>query len=191
MAKNPLKYLPITGILLLLFALGFFLFNARNKGVNGTVVDEVSSDSDASVTGKKIHYVQDNPDEGTKWVLDADEAIYSKDNRHISFKDFQIKFEPLNNPSLEIKGKQGAYDTTSKEISLWGDLQGHSSNGLSIFTEKIIFKQKDGILRTDEPVRITLPFYSVSGRGLLFDLGKDTCKIIYDVTTIIELKEGL
>jgi len=183
MAKIPIKYLPITGILLLLFALGFFLLKAGHKGINSTVVNEVSSD--ASVAGEKIHVTQDNPDEGTKWVLDADEPIYSKDKQYISFKNFQLKFEPLNGASLEITGNKGDYDINSKEIRLQGNLQGDSSNGYKIFTEYLIYQQKEGVLKTDELVKITGPFFSTTGRGLLSYPEKGTLKIISDVKTLI------
>jgi LPS export ABC transporter protein LptC len=189
MTKIPKKYLPIAGILVLFLIIGYFLSRIGDKGINNTVIS--LSPPEAGLTGKKLHFVEDNPDKGTKYILDADEAIYSQGKQQVTLNNVRLKLEPLDSPSLEIKGREGDYDENLQEIKLKGDIQGYSTNEYRISTEEITYKQKDGFLKTNEPVKITGPFFSVSGIGLIFYPEKETFKIISHVTTILEWKEGL
>ena len=133
----------------------------------------------------KIH-IQDNPEEGAKWVLDANEVRFSEDRQHISFNDFHLKLEPENSIFIELVGNSGDYDKASNEINLRGNLKGNTGNGYNIFTGHILYKQKDGYLKTDDLVEIKGPFFSVKGKGLFVNLANETIKIMKDVVTSIE-----
>lgn len=139
---------------------------------------------------KNVSYAQNDPSQGMRWTLDAKEVKFSKDKTFISFKDFQLKLRPQNRPTVELKGKKGDYDRNSGEINLRGDLQASTDNGYRIITEHILYKEKEGYLKTEEPVRILGPFFSVAGRGLYYNPEKETLKIHSDVTTRIA-KESL
>ena len=139
---------------------------------------------------KNVSYAQNDPSQGMRWTLDAKEVKFSKDKTFISFKDFQLKLRPQNRPTVELKGKKGDYDRNSGEINLRGDLQASTDNGYRIITEHILYKEKEGYLETEEPVRILGPFFSVAGRGLYYNPEKETLRIHSDVTTRIA-KESL
>ena len=184
MKKVPLKYLPVIGIALILSIIAYFMIRAGYKGGEAPVLTDLISEDGLNL--KNIHYIQDNPDEGGRWVLDADEVRFSKDRQHISFNKFRLKLEPENDLSLELVGTSGDYNKISNEINLRGDLEGYTGNGYRIKTEHILYKQKEGYLKTDEPVEITGPLFSVTGRGLRVNLESETIKILFDVTTLID-----
>ena len=173
------------GIIALLALIGFFLIKAghKGKGVEDTVLTDLVPDEGLI---NNFHYIQDNPDEGAKWILDADEVRFSKDRQHISFNKFHLKLEPENNFAIELSGAEGDYDKTSDEINLRGVLEGHTENGYRISTDHILYQQKEGNLKADGPVEITGPFFSVRGRGLHVNLEKETIRIIHDTQTLIE-----
>jgi LPS export ABC transporter protein LptC len=189
MVKNPKKYLPIAGMLLLVLVLGYFLVKPGDKGINKTAINELPPG--AGITGKKLHFVEDQTDEKIKYILDADEATSSQDKKQVELSGVRLKLEPVTGPAMEIKGTEGDFNKSLNEIILKGDVQGRRTDGYSIFTEYVAYMLKEGVLKTDEPVRIIGPFFSASGRGLLFYPEKETFKIISNVTTIIDLKEGL
>ncbi len=178
MAKIPLKYLPIAGILVLLCVIGYFLVNTGLQGVRGLDLDAILPD--AGLTVKNFHYSEES------LVLDADEGTYSLDRQRITLDNFYLKLEPPNSPSMEIRGEKAEWDRGLKVISLRGKLQGYSNNGYGIFTERLTYEQKDGVLKTDEQVRITGPFFSVNGKGLLCYPERQRFKIISDITALIE-----
>jgi LPS export ABC transporter protein LptC len=176
MAKIPLKYLPVAGIIFLLCIIGYFLFNTGNQ--RGKGLDEMLPDT--GLTVKYFHYSEDN------LILDADEGTYSRDKQRVILNNFYLKLVPLNSPSMEIKGEKAEWDRSLKVINLRGNLQGYSNNGYGLFTEHLIYEQQDGVLKTDEPVKITGPFFSVKGKGLLCYLERQRFKIISDITALIE-----
>ncbi len=178
MAKIRLKYLPVAGILVLLCIIGYFLVKTGFQKGKGLDLEAILPD--AGLTVKNFHYSEDT------LVLDADEGTYSQDKQRVTLVNFHLKLEPLNSPSMEIKGEQAEWDRGLKVISLRGNLQGYSNNGYGIFTENLTYEQKDGALKTDEHVRITGPFFSVNGKGLLCYPERQRFKIISDITALIE-----
>ena len=62
--------------------------------------------------------------------------------------------------------------------------------GNGTLAEDIQINEKQGYVKTDKPVKIFGPFFSVKGRGLFIDLEKESIEILSDVTTTI-FKESL
>jgi len=167
----------------LLVVVSFYLTRSWNEILQGRTLTNIFSEEGIKL--ENINYTQNSPDDGMKWNLDAKEVKFSKDRQFISFRDFRLKLEPENRPSVELEGKRGDYDRNSGEINLHGDLQGHTNDGYRIITQHILYKHKEGLLKTDEPVKIMGPFFSIAGRGLYLNLEKETLRIISGVTTSI------
>lgn len=190
MKKIPKKYLPIAGIVILFLALGYFLVKTPgSKGINKKMISELPPD--AGITGSNLHLVEERTEEGSKFILDADKAISSQNEERVTLTGIRLRFERKDGHNMEIKGAEGNFNKSLNEISLKGGIQGHSSKGYDFSTEYIVYNQKEGVLKTDELVRMSGPFFSVSGKGLLYNPEAETFKIISDATTIINMKEGL
>ena len=168
----------------MLAAVAFYLVRSGKEFIQDPLIRGVMSGEGVKL--KDIQYTQDDPDKGLKWVLNAGEVRFSEDRKSIFFKDFHLKVIPENRPFFELKGRKGDYLRDSGEINLWGDLEGFSGNGYRIVTEHLMINEKLGHVSTDEPVKIFGPFFSVSGKGLIMDLEKESAKILSDVTTTIE-----
>ncbi len=172
------------GMVALLAVVGFYLVKAPDDSPeDASPTDTVE---DESFRLKNIHYIQENPDGGAKWILDADEVRFSEDRQYISFNNFHLKLEPENNFVIELVGKNGSYDKIADVINLSGNLEGHTDSGYRIATDRVLYKQKKGHLNTDGAVEITGPFFSVTGNGLHVNLNTETIKIIHDTITVIE-----
>jgi len=182
--KQHLKYLPVLGIIALLAVIGFFLIKAVHEDVEDEVFTELPTTEGLRL--ENIQFIQDNPDEGARWILDANEVMMSEDRQHMSFNRFHLKLEPENNYSIDLVGTSGDYDRTADEINLHGNLEGHTENGYRISTDHILFRQKEGNLSTDGPVEINGPFFSVTGRGLRINLEKETIRILSNTKTFIK-----
>jgi len=154
--------------------------------VRQPIVTEASLED--GITLSDIHYTQDDPDKGMQWVLDAEEVRFSPDRTYFSFRSFQLKLFPEDRPSLELEGDRGDFNKATGEIRLRGNLEGHSVNGYRIFADHLLYNHEQGILTTDEPVRITGPFFAVSGRGLYFNLEKEFLRMTTGVTTFLNRK---
>lgn len=133
-----------------------------------------------------IHYSQNDPEKEVKWDLHASEARISKDGQFISFRQFRLKLEPKDRPSIEIEGEKGEYDKGSGEINLRDNLKGRTENGYRIVTDHVMYQQKEGFLKTDSPVSISGPSFTLKGRGLYLDLKREHLSLLADVHAVIE-----
>ena len=174
---------PLVGIGILLGVVVFYLIRSGRDIIQDFPLKEIVAGEGLRL--KDIHYSQDDPDKGLKWVLDAKEVRFSGDKSSIHFNEFRLTVEPENRSSFRLKGKRGDYSRDSGEINLWGDLEGFSGNEYRIATEHILINEKRGHLSTEKPVKIFGSFFSVTGRGLFLDLEKRRVKILSDVTAIV------
>ena len=177
------KYWPLLGIAILLVVVGLYMVGAQKEIIKKSLLLDIVGEEGVKL--KNVSYAQDDPNKGMKWTLDAKEVKISKDSTFISFKHFKLKLKPNDRPWVELTGERGDYDKNSGEINLHGDLQAHTDNGYQLITEHILYKEKEGYLKTEEPVRIFGPFFSVAGRGLYYNVEKETLRIFSNVTTRI------
>jgi LPS export ABC transporter protein LptC len=182
--KLHLRYLPVLGIIALFAVIGYFLIKAVYEDFEDGILTELPMTEGLRL--ENIKFIQDNPDEGARWILDANEVMMSDDRQNISFNRFHLKLEPDNNFTIDLVGSGGEYDRAADKIALHGDLEGHTENGYYISADNIVYKQKEGNLSADGPVEIKGPFLSVTGKGLRINLEKETIGIISDTRTFIK-----
>ena len=184
MFKFIRKYWPVAGIAIILIIIGFYLLKSGSEIIGEFNIGSIGQEGGLKL--ENIHYVQDNPDEGIKWMLDAGKVKFTDDNRFISFDNFELNLSPDYESNIRLIGDSGNFDRKLKKLELKGSLKGFTNDGYSITTEHIIFKQDEGLLSSDESVDLAGPFINVKGRGLQLDIGKMNLKILSDVTTIID-----
>lgn len=176
---------PLFGLLILLFLVGVYLARSGKKSPQQAVVQETLP-PDEGVKLKDIHYTHEDPDEDMKWVLDAAEVTFSQDQNHISFHDFKLQLEPKDRPRLIVTGVKGDYTRNEGVIRLWGDLDAQSADGYRFQTDQMVINEKERKLRSDRPVKVLGPFFTVFGTGIIGDWENKTVKILSDVTTTID-----
>ena len=169
---------------MILIIIGFYLFKPGNEISYEFDADMIENEDGLKL--ENIHYIQDNPDEGIKWILDADKVRFSKDNQSISFDSFELNLSPDNERSIKLIGDSGNLDRNLKRLELKGRLKGITNDGYSMATEHIVFSQDKGILSSDVDVDLSGPFLNVKGRGLSLDIEEMNLKILNDVTTFID-----
>ena len=178
------KHWPLVGLVLLLGAAGIYVVKAGKRLIQEPIVQEVLSGEGLKL--KDIHYTQDDPDKGLKWVLDAKEVSLSEDGSSVLFQDFKLRLEPEDRAFVTLNGKRGDYSRDSGVIKLWGDLEAVSGEGYRVLTDHAQYDENAGLLSTDADVKIFGPFFTVSGRGLEVDLSRETLKILASVKTVVE-----
>lgn len=168
---------------LLLAAVTVYLFQGDKQPTGKMATPD--KESEEGVRLKDVHYVQDDPGQKVKWVLDASEAKLSKDQQFVTFLNFHVTLEPENKPRVTMEGKQGEFDKRTGRLVLQGDLVGETEDGYRFTTDQVIYHHKEGYLETDRAVKISGTFFSVEGKGLFLDLGKEKLQILSNVTTLI------
>ncbi len=168
----------------LILVAGAYIFLAGRGLIAKTASD--NRDGGDGIRLQDIHYSHNDPEEKVTWLLDAKEVSLSKDRRLMSFRTFRLEVEAQDRPRLELTGEKGTYDKESGEVVLQGNLKGKTDNGYTVLTDYAVYNQKRGDLRTEEPVTIIGPFFSIKGRGLSLDVKKESLKIHSEVTTLIQ-----
>ena len=183
MKKFLRKHWPLVAIGLLIASATLFVFQARKQPVKHTAAQDKESEEGTSL--KDIHYVQDDPKHKVKWTLDASEAKLSKDQQVVAFLNFHLTLEPENKPRLTVQGRQGEFDKRTGRLTLQGDLMGETEDGYRFTTEQAIYDHKRGHLETDKAVKISGDLFSIEGKGLFLDVGREKLQILSDATTLI------
>ncbi len=135
---------------------------------------------------KQIHYSQGDIQEEIKWKLDAEEVRLTQENNVVSFRQFHLTVEPKGKPKVQLEGRRGEYSRITGILQMWGDLRVSSDDGYSARSEHLVFDEKNGLLTTDDPVKISGPFFTLTGKGLFVDLNKEILKIHSNVTTVLQ-----
>jgi LPS export ABC transporter protein LptC len=167
----------------LIATMTIYLFQAHREPVKQKPAQD--KESEEGVRLKDIHYVQDDPAHNVKWEVDAAEAKLSKDQQVVNFANFHLTLKPENKPIVTVQGKQGEFDKRTGRLVLQGDLTGETEDGYRFTTEQAVYYHKEGYLETDRAVKISGTFFSVEGKGLFLDLGKETLQILSNATTLI------
>ena len=186
---NPLnkfirKQWPLISIgIVLVIVLIFLLRAGRVMGPSSLIKDILSDDG---LRLKDIHYIQDDPEKGFNWILDAVQVKISNNKKIIIFQEVDLELDPKNGSWFKLKSNKGKYSRDTGEINLWGDVEGISSNGYRAMTEHLLINEKTENLTTDKHIKIWGPFFFVEGQGFFADLQSKQMKILSDVTAIVE-----
>lgn len=175
---------PLFGLGILGALVCFYLVTSGKAVAPEHLIEDIMDGEGVRLNDIRIS--QSNPDKGVTWALNAEEVRLSGDQKSISFNKFQLKVLPKDRAPIELTGKGGNYSRDSGDITLSGDLKGSSEDGFRISTEHLLYNEKTGQITTDTPVKISGPFFSVDGRGLVVDLEKETLKIPSRVITVIK-----
>ena len=171
------------GVGLVLLVVAFYLIRAGDSLFPAQMLRHAVSGEGLKL--RDIHYTHDDTDEGIKWVLDAREIRFSENRSTIFFEDFRLKLEPKDKPWLQLTGKGGEYSRDSGDIRLWGELEGVSSDGYKLKTERIQINEKRRDLSSDERVRIWGPFFSLEGKGFSANLESKRFRVASEAITVL------
>ncbi len=105
-----------------------------------------------------VNYTED----GTKkWQLNGGSAdILAK---IVNLLD--INMETYEDPKIHLTALKGSYDRSSKEISLYEDVEVETSDGAKLFTDYLKWHEKTDTITTDRPIRIVRSDMIADGVG--------------------------
>jgi len=183
MGRFLLKHWPMVGLGLLLAVVAAYLIGAKWVGRGAALLDDVVSREGVQLN--EIHYTQDDPERGLRWILDAESVRFSRDQRFVHFSRFLLTVEPKEGAWVKLKGDEGDYSRDTGEIEIRGAIKGETGDGYRLLTEHLLIDEGKKTVRTDAPVQLEGPFFSVEGKGLFFDLNQERVQILSEVTTHI------
>ena len=175
------RHWPLIGVAVVIVVAGFFFLHSLTGDGKRALIGGIIPGEGLRL--KKIHYTHEDPERGLRWMLEAEQVTFSEDRNSMVFRDFLLTLEPESRPAVKVRGERGRYDRLSGLISLAGNVDAETADGYRIRSERLIVHEKDRTVQTDLPVRLSGPFFSVDGTGLLIDLEKETLGVHSQVTT--------
>lgn len=183
MRRFLLRHWPLVGLGLLLAVVAAYLIGAKWVGRGASLLENVIGKEGIQLN--EIHYTQDDPERGLRWILDADSVRFSQDQRFVQFSRFLLTVEPEEGAWIKLKGNEGDYSRDTGEIEIRGAIEGETGDGYRLLTEHLLIDEGKKTVRTEDPVQLEGSFFSVEGKGLFFDLNQERVQILSDVTTHI------
>ncbi len=156
---------------MLIFSIGllaFFtfslVFGLKKRGA--PAIPEVIGKADANVGSFSL--VQTN--HGVKdWEIKATRAEVFEKKQQVVLKDVSVTFQGRQGDSLKLRGERGIIDTLRQNFFLkqeGGFVLAEFSNGYTVKTSDLTWRNDRRMLVTEGPLRITGPFINVNGKGL-------------------------
>lgn len=123
-----------------------------------------------------------------QWTLDADSAEhdFSEDVTVMDTVRLQV-FNQGEAGDVHLTANTGRANLNTREVTVRGNVVVTTENGYQFESESVTFlgqASEDGVVESDEVVRITSEQIEITGRGLEVDLAKGTFLIKENVTAI-------
>jgi LPS export ABC transporter protein LptC len=189
MNRIPKAVWPIAGILLLLAIGALFVFRVPQLVMVSSKVSRLASGE--SLKMSDITFSQDYKGGRGKWELNAKEAHFFDKDQLLTLRGVSLRLDSSPKACFTIKGNEGDYCRETGKITLRGEVTGRSSDGYQLQTSVLIFREKDGLVETDEPVRVTGPFFQIEGDGLRADLTEKIFTVKENVCTTVNARDVL
>ncbi|MBN1829114.1 MAG: LPS export ABC transporter periplasmic protein LptC [Deltaproteobacteria bacterium] len=132
---------------------------------------------------KNFHYTEvGNPE--ALWEIDADTAQYQRDLNLATLTNVTVKISFPRLPTVTMKGDKGSVRIDTKNVEIMGNVTIRSERGESVATERIEYDHGLRTFRTDKPVTINHPAFSVSGTGAVLVLDEKKLTLLSSVTAV-------
>jgi LPS export ABC transporter protein LptC len=119
-----------------------------------------------------------------RWTLDADQAeVFDRDQKTV-MKKVVIKVFTKDS-TWTVTGDQGTLDNQTHDVSLEGNVVVNSSDGLTLKTTELAWRNGDRNLLTDAAVEITRTGTTIQGRGLDVRMAEETAVLAKNVRVVI------
>ena len=120
-----------------------------------------------------------------KWNIDAAKIQFSQDQQHINFTEFVLTISPKHRSPFKVSGDSASYNRTDGTIHMSGNVIGESDDGYKLETERASVNEQTKEIKSDAFVKITGPFFTITGRGFEGQLAQHQFSILNETHTNI------
>ena len=120
-----------------------------------------------------------------KWNIDAMKIQFSQDQQHINFTDFLLTISPKNRSPFRVSGERAYYNRVDGTIHMSGNIMGKSDDGYQLETDRASVNEQTKEIKSDAFVKITGPFFTVTGNGFEGQLTQQQFRVLSKTNTNI------
>lgn len=171
----------------------FILFHDRVP-LPETVLDRTVMDADVAL--RKFNYTESEHGVAL-WTLTADSAAHDLGTETTAMHNVQLEmFNQAQAGDVVLTAKSGIAELASQRIQVAGDVVITTGNGYRFSTDSLTFQgnsSTQGLVSTDDVVHVRSEQLTLTGSGMLLDLGRGTLKLHHQVSATCfpqAIKEG-
>ena len=121
-----------------------------------------------------------------KWNIDAEKVQFSENQQLINFTDFLLTVSPKDRNSFKVSGEKASYNKTNGTIYMSGNVVCESADGYKLETAHVSVNEQTKEMKSDAFVKITGPFFIITGSGFEGHLTQQQFKVLSDANTNID-----
>lgn len=126
-----------------------------------------------------------------EWTLFARTARMNEKAHAFVLDQVMMAFYADDGGKITVEGKTGTYMEKRKLVSLAGDVKARTHDGIVLLTDRVRYSEDQKILRTNAPVTITGPRFSIKSKGMVVDVTRKHVTFLEQVhTTFIPSGDG-
>jgi LPS export ABC transporter protein LptC len=139
---------------------------------------------DLRPTVQGLDYTQVN--QGRKeWTLFSTTARFDEGSKSLNLDGVLLAFYPREGGKVTIEGNLGLYQDRRKRVVLKGDVKARTQDGIVLTTRKLVYSEKDQVVVTDDPVKITGRDFAIKATGMEVDITREVVHFNQRVRTTL------
>jgi LPS export ABC transporter protein LptC len=143
------------------------------------VVEVLPEDVDQAL--KKVNYTETRGDEKL-WTLSADSVDHISGQQETLIENVRMVFFSKGEfGDVTLTARKGHLFLQEGRIDLQGDVVAQSSNGFTLYTQRLAYTKEGDLISTDLPVRLVNREMELTGTGLHLPLKNQRLELLSDV----------
>ncbi len=119
-------------------------------------------------------------------TLTASLCIRDTESGNLSLEDVFVSFKDKEGKHYTLISETGKQDAATGVVTFEGTVVLTSDEGQKVFTDRLIYRRKEGVVRSPGKVKIVEKGSVTTGDELFMDLKKDMTKIRGNVRVLLE-----
>lgn len=184
-SRDRLRYLLISSVIIICSVLLIRIVFYDRAPKPADMIEGMTVDADVAL--REFSYTESESGV-VKWTLNADSADHDFSDDSTTMDNVRLDvFNQGEAGDVHLTAKTGRANLTTRDVTVRGTVVITTQNGYTFESESVTFHgqaSEDGVVVSDDPVRITSQQLEITGRGLEVDLAQGTFLIKENVTAV-------
>lgn len=172
----------LAGFIFLLLALLVLVVVNNMRGREVAIVKEfLRSEDDLAM--QQLNYTETH-DGIRKWTVQAESASHNLKQESAQLNMLTLTVYNPASSDLTVTSSSGALDLKKRQVLLRGDVVLKAASGETVYTDELLFIDSEKIVKTEHPVRLVADGYTVSGKGMRFNVTNRNLVLLSQVSAV-------
>lgn len=123
-----------------------------------------------------------------RWSLVAASAAHSLKEGVARMENVRMTFyDEQGAEDVTLTARSGTFRVEAREVEVQGDVMVKSPRGYALYTDRLVYREVDRMIRTTAPVRLLSDQVEMTGRGLRLNVQDRTMVLLADVKARVEV----